>query len=655
VDKEGHVKFPGSPAVWQVAAGPATNEAEISKLLKQMSKIAAPEVEDQMLLRMAQARYKDGAATHTEHTELDNFLAVARIDAHRTQPLDAESALLLAQHFNDSSSWYAYFTDLAALQTPDFRAFFPAVEQIRSRPSREADLELGQLHALIEWICLLNRRHALGDSEAAQLFRNVTERFQSASDPASYNIAALESVRSILSRCLPVENDGSLDDRLRACLLGPDRSANRKSAEYTQVLEELKVPSLDAVFSIYSAVTPSSAGTSSPKDVQAIEKAVRSLPTVELAKDLQLFAKEKAAIQRYDTAPLLKLATQLNPGTDKRRGAGGEKEKLSRELLAALEPQITLALSGPVYAYFLRPTDLVASADPLLVRKHQYLDFVTEGHVRTNLASEFQMNHEGAGSYFAGGFAQFAIAAGKAATIGRSTGGPGTSESVATEIAGIRATPWEQLNESDQRLVRLRILAAREWVFESARRPDLLQALSEETTGLLSLNRRADLINGIESRDWPKIWKATTLPDLFTLGGRYLARFARDPWTSPVTAALRAVSATNDGAHLQVLGSIPYHTFGCGHPHLMADTPYEEYERQLLPEEIAERSAEFKLFLVTLADSAGVEPSALADVAEPLALKAFLGAQMANLNDWRSLLAAYAAVTTDDLTQALVP
>lgn len=652
VDKAGHVKFPGSPAVWQVAGGRSSSDAQTAKLLTQMSKIAAPDMEDEILLRMAQTRYKDSAATHTE---LDNFLAVSRIDAHRTQPLDAESALLLAQHFNDSSSWYAYFTDLAALQSPDFRAFFSAVVQVQSHSLREADLELGQLHALLEWICLLSRRRVLGDSEAAQLFRNVTERFQSGSDPASYSIAALESVRSILSRCLPEEKAGSSDDRLRTCLLGPEQSANRKPAEYKQVLEELKLPSLDALFSIYSAVTPSSAGTSSAMDVQAIEKAVRSLPTVELAKDLKLFAREKAYIQRYDTAPLLKLAAQLNPGTDKRRGAGGEKEKLSRELLAALEPQITLALSGAVYAYFLRPTDLVASADPLLVRKHQYFDFVTEGHVRTNLSSEFHTNHDGAGSYFAGGFAQFAIAAGKAATIGRSTGGPGTSESVATEIAGIRATPWDRLNESDQRLVSLRILAAREWVFESARRPDLLEALSEETTGLLSLNRRADLLNGIESRDWPKVWKATTLPDLFALGGRYLARFPQDPWTSPVTAALRAVSATNDGARLQVLGSIPYHTFGCGHPHLMTDAPYEEYERQLLPDEIAERSAEFKLFLVTLADSAGVPPSALADVAEPLALKAFLGAQMANLNDWRSLLAAYAAVTAEDLKQALIP
>jgi len=37
--------------------------------------------------------------------------------------------------------------------------------------------------------------------------------------------------------------------------------------------------------------------------------------------------------------------------------------------------------------------------------------------------------------------------------------------------------------------VSLRISVAREWIFESARRPELLQALGEETQGLLSLTR----------------------------------------------------------------------------------------------------------------------------------------------------------------------
>src|SRR5256884_9936458 len=133
---------------------------------------------------------------------------------------------------------------------------------------------------------------------------------------------------------------------------------------------------------------------------------------------------------------------------------------------------------------------------------------------------------------------------------------------------------------------------------------------------ILSLSRRADLLNGIEIRDWKRVWESVTLPDLFLLGGKYLDRFKTDLWNSPVTIALRSIAAVNDGARLNILGPIPYHSLGCQHPHLVADAPYEEYALRMFPEELAERSAEFKLFLAFEADSLGVEPSALSDRSE---------------------------------------
>jgi hypothetical protein len=113
------------------------------------------------------------------------------------------------------------------------------------------------------------------------------------------------------------------------------------------------------------------------------------------------------------------------------------------------------------------------------------------------------------------------------------------------------------------------------------------------------------------------------------------------------------VSASNDGSRLALLGAVTYHSFGCSHPHLQPNAPYEEYEHHLFPDEIAERSAEFKLFLVHLADNLGVEPPSLAGVAEPLAAKAFRSAQMADYHDWRSLQAAYSSISANDLKQAL--
>jgi hypothetical protein len=201
--------------------------------------------------------------------------------------------------------------------------------------------------------------------------------------------------------------------------------------------------------------------------------------------------------------------------------------------------------------------------------------------------------------------------------------------------------------------VGLRTMVAREWIAESASRPEEFAALSEETMGLLSLTRRADLLTGIESRNWRKVWEAITLPDLFALGGRYLERYKTDPWSSPTTAALRSVARSNDGSRLYVLGAVPYHSFGCSHPHLQADAPYEEYERHMFPVDIAERMAEFKIFLAFQADSMGLAPAALDRVAEALAAKAFRNAKMTDFKDWRSLMAGYASITAKDVKQAL--
>ena len=85
----------------------------------------------------------------------------------------------------------------------------------------------------------------------------------------------------------------------------------------------------------------------------------------------------------------------------------------------------------------------------------------------------------------------------------------------------------------------------------------------------------------------------------------------------------------------------------------MVDAPYEEYERRIFPQELAERSAEFKLFLAFQADRLGVEPSALADVAETLASKVFRNTQMMDSKDWRSLMTGFGTILPKDIKQAL--
>ena len=54
-------------------------------------------------------------------SELDNFLAVVRIDAHRSEPLDEASALLLADHYPRSQAIYPYFASLSVVRPRGLR------------------------------------------------------------------------------------------------------------------------------------------------------------------------------------------------------------------------------------------------------------------------------------------------------------------------------------------------------------------------------------------------------------------------------------------------------------------------------------------------------------------------------------------------------
>ena len=147
-----------------VAKGHSSGGTQVAKMMRKVSKAVAPEVEDELLLHLAQTRYKDSAL---RHSELENFLAVVRIDAHRARPLDEASALLLAQNYTDSSPAFPYFTEITGLGYSDYLQFFAAVERLGTHGILETNLELGQFHSLIEWICLLRRRHAIDDNEAA--------------------------------------------------------------------------------------------------------------------------------------------------------------------------------------------------------------------------------------------------------------------------------------------------------------------------------------------------------------------------------------------------------------------------------------------------------------------------------------------------------
>lgn len=657
LNEDGTVAFPGSPEVWMVAKGRSAAGGS-NKLLKKLARAAAPDDEDEILIRLARTQYKSGAL---RHSELENFLSVVRVDAHRSEPLEEGAALLLAQHSSGYQAIYSYFAVLTTLGRSQFEHFFAFCEKIRQFPESEWNVILGQLHSLMEMLCLLRQSGEIDDRQAARLFTMLYTRYNRAAAADDFTNASLDIVRELL-RAGPARFTAGADASLREMLIGRapaqtleidgatlqvDLPRLRREA-FERVLDAQKAPPLQALFDIQGACSRLSSGQGkAAADIAILEAARAKIPEVELPnnhgrgkahRNLELFRLKKAD----------QIIARLRQQTSKKKVNSKDTGKLSRELLAELNPQVQLALSGVIYAWFLRLGDLVVSEDPLLLRKHQYYDIDRTGEKGLFAEASRLQTGTAIGSWFLGGFSDFATAAGHAA-FSSTRAMPGSEQIVAAQIGSLRATAWPQLRDEDLRLAGLRIRLGREWIVEAGTNPAALASLSGASLGLLPLNRRSDLLSALETKDWNAVWRSTTLSELYFLGDRC----KEVSWKSPVTAALPAGSA--GGSHMSLLGASMPELSRCAEPHLLALPPYEEYERELLPLKLAERVSEFKLYLADLAGRTGIPAAALGAIAEPVAKLIFRKLSMSGPRDWRPVLDTFSLLDARTVASAVSP
>lgn len=660
LDEEGNIDFPGSPEVWLVAKGQSQS---VTKLMKKVRRTAAPEVEDEILMRLARTRYK--ADRNSPHSELDNFLAVLHIDSHRTDPLDEASALTLAQHYDEYGAVYPYFAALTGLEQKHFEQFFAMSDKLRSLNDSDTNAALGSVNSLIKILCLASQAGTLNEKRAAELFGKVVERFQQASSVAAQTTASIELAREILG---PAGSKGDPDAAIKDLLLGPNSpvqvtlggtisldSGKLRRNQFDQVLELQKVPSLATIFATFDAARDLGAGKGQPSAlIGVLESKAPGLLFVDVPETKGLKSKERDSIAGFEPRRLQEIVKDLRDKTTKKKVNPKDLEKLSQQYLEEINAPVRWALEGIVYAYYLSPEDLVVSEDPLLLRKHQFW-IVRTGIQKPRLHEPADVNasSERAGSYFIGGFASFGNAAGHAAAQSAKLGGENAEAIVGKQMAALRSTDWSKLQDEDLRLLSLKIAVAREWIVRAASRADVQTGLFESSLGLLSLTRRANLVEALAENDWKAIWASVTLSDLYFLGDRYLERYKTDPWQSPATRALREIAAHNDGSRLAWLGAEYDDLFLCSHPHLRTAPPYEDLEKEVLPGKVAERSAEFKLYLAQVADRAGIPASALGSLAEPSVRFVLKRLELTDIYDWRSTLAAYASLDVKTLQEVL--
>ena len=422
LDDDGNVDFPGSPEVWMVVKGQSHSTEHTNKLLKRLKRVVAPDVEDEILLRLARTRYKESSESHSE---LDNFVAVVRIDQHRTDPLDEASALLLAQHYSQDGAAYPYFAVLTGLGQKEFQQFFALAAMLRQISPVERATQLAFIESLIEIVSIARQAGTIDEKQSTELFGKIVERFQKAAAPSERTAVSLGLVRDILAcgRNPAADADAAMEN----LLLGPDGPsgfsadaavpAQSRLGRYRQVLDLQKAPALATILALSDAVRNLANGKGKPAEqIQVLESRGPAIPVVEVPKELGVKGRERDLLEAFQARKLPEIVKQFHEKTSKKNVKLQDLEKLSKEYLEAIDTPTRWALAGLVYAYYLRPGDLLVSEDNLLLRKHQFTSvdhLVGTEHVFE--ASQLNTSSEHAGSNFAGGFATFADAAGFAA------------------------------------------------------------------------------------------------------------------------------------------------------------------------------------------------------------------------------------------------
>ena len=385
-------------------------------------------------------------------------------------------------------------------------------------------------------------------------------------------------------------------------------------------------------------------GTGDPRvELASLDEAIRRIPTVGIPTDLRLEDERKRLLASLGTLGLQQANRRIERAANSRKPRLPELDRLSRNMRAELLPHVAAALTGTVYAYYLRPEDLPVAEDPLFLPKHEFFDLDLPFLDKFIGVTQLKGIGEDTGAFIQGGFAGIATAAGRIAQFGVRVLDPDAVALAQIELASMRSTRWRGLREADLRRFSLTVLLGREWIVEAASEESLWSGLLGAGAGVLSASRTRGMLSSLDERNWPAVRGSFSLSDLDRLGRARLSASSDGLPESPVARAIAALPAdagSRDG--LDLMGSIRSKTFGYSRPRMWEDAPYEEYERYLSDLMIAERTAELKLYLVQAADSLGVPVETLARVAEPMAKRVRSEVQMGDMWDWRSALRTFA-------------
>ncbi len=656
IDTEGHLEFPGSPEVWMVAKGKSASIQTTDRRLKKLSRITTPEVEDEILLRLIKGQYSQN---HSHYGNWQNLLAVLRIDASRPEPLDEASALLLAEKFSSAEGLYGYFTQITGMQAGHYREVFSFVEKMRGLDWKQANIPAGLFHSVFYLLATAEESRRLGPAQTAALLGDFAKSMNQAQSPGQWAKAALDALGSYLQALGSSPDVPSLRELLvtvpndRQFTFGDHtfRPGEDLRRSFDRVLELQSVPRLDELLRLRRSLLVLESGKGDPRAaVATISEITKAFRDPEVPRHLKLPPELAASLNASQKARLASLSTRLQKEAGKKKPSKN-LSKLAADYWDALAFRTMIALSGQVYAANFRSDDLLIAEDTLFLRKHRFV-VPDSGGTEYFPSGELKVSSEGAGSFASGGFDGIAAITGEAGASSLRTVDPHTSFVAAALIGSVRTTDWSRLSPTTLRETAVEIHAAEDWLVLAADHKEVYEAIATSTFGLLSLDRRARLLLALQRRDWEEVWSSLSLSDLLFLAARIRAASPQLTVRSPaIDEYLSSATGFPEGA--AALGPALPTLRGRSSPTLAELPPYEETATEIYPIYLAERLAEFKLYLAYLFEREDLPPEGLAASAEAAAQAVLSDVQMADYRDWRAVINAYSGFDAAHLREVL--
>ena len=626
-----------------MAKGKSGSVETTERRLKKLSRVTTPQVEDEILLRLLKNSYRQG---NVKYEEWQNLLAVVRVDRMRSDPLDENSALLLAEKFSSAEGLYGYFTRLRGLEAANYREIFSFAEKVPPLEWKRANLASGLFQSMLYLYAAAEDSRRLEPAKAAALLLSFSRAMNRSLTPGEWAKASLDALADYMPAVGAAPGSASLREIL---VTDPDRGAALPGGKtvnpgeiarrgYDRILELQKVPRLDELLQLHTALVVLASGKG---DARAAAAAI-----VETSKTFQEMESPKASKDTDGVREMLKLGdaarfaainTRLQKETARKKPSK-DLPKIASEYWDALTFRTVEALAGQIYAAHFRVDDLVMAQDPLFLRKHEFAVPNTQHDYFP--IGVLQLGFQGSGSHVSGGFDGLAPVTGAAATASLKNV-DNNAAAVATALLGsIRTADWTRVTQKTLRSIAVQVHAAQDWLVLASSDDGLRVTVGNATYGLLSLNRRARLLVALTRRDWPSVWSSLSLTDLFFLAARLREAGVRQPDRSPAIAEYLALAnAIPEGS--DALGPALVHLRRYTTPALVELAPYEDSATILFPDYLAERVAEFKLYLACLFADEALPAGALSAFAEAAAREVLSDIQMTNQYDWAAVISAY--------------